>query len=224
MPDPVVDPNNPNPNPEPNNPDPNPNPNPEPNPNPAEPQPVDLGFTQEQLQEEYDKNEGKLSDETLKALKAKLPEAMVDNYMEGLAAIRDKNETAAKAEAKVLYDAVGGRDGFNDLNEWIGDNLTEEEVTELQGVLDNKSIPQNIKALALKDVHTRMKEAVGVDPNLLEGEGGGTVDPEKGPITQAEYFELRQDKRYIEGSAFQKQVDARRMAHPEFRTLYGLDQ
>lgn len=141
--------------------------------------------------------DGKLSDETYKALEAKgLSKAMVDQYIDGQKAIIS-TLTSAAAEP------FGSTDKFNDAADWAAENLSEDEVKALDVQLTSMN-PAIVKqgAAALQEKYAANAD---ITPDVtIQGQGA----PQSGSSfkSSAEMQAAMSDPRYKTDEAYRKEV------------------
>lgn len=159
------------------------------------------GLDLKALAEEYSTNNGKLTDETLKALAEKgISTDVVKTYA-----------TAAQAQARELTKGVvevaGGEAQLKQVYEWAQATLPPSEIEAYNAVVQTGNMDA-IK-LAFMGVMSRYNSANPEEPELLSGSGRTTDEPvftSKAQITAA-----MRDPRYQTDEAYRQQV-ARRMA------------
>ena len=154
------------------------------------------GFDYAELQKEYDEN-GDITKETREKLNAiGLTDEFIDDFIAGKKAQYEQQMQAATEE---LAKSIGGKEQFDTVIKWAADNLTKEEIEELnsiKGMTAAKMVLQGLKA--------RMEEKEGVLPTFVQGKGqAADVDYFK---SQAEMFAAIRDPRYNSDPAYQEQV------------------
>lgn len=131
-----------------------------------------------------------------------------------LAAIEVRDQVAK------AYAVVGGKEEYQAMIAWAGDNLTDAE----KKGFDN-SLKTGMGELAIEGLHARFKNSNPSDrpaPRRIEGDGGGNV----GIRPYATAAELFRDRAYLQTSAGQrdlaaKQMHQKRMALTPDSTIYG---
>lgn len=168
-------------------------------PNPEQ-KPTGVDFTA--LAKEAASNGGKLKDETRAALKEQGADlSVVDTFLGGL---------KAKADSIVadITKAAGGADKLTDIYEWARANLTQEEISAYDSVLDAGN-PEASK-LAFAGLLSKYTAANGQDPNLVRAEGGSNTSGVKPFASQQEMVAAMKDPRYKNGDpAYHKEVQQR---------------
>lgn len=161
---------------------------------------ADLDF--DALTKEFREN-GKLSEESYKALEAKgISRSVVDAYVEGQKALA--NQLRARVAA-----SVGGEETLNAVLEWAGGVLTEAEIEAYDNVL--ASGDENAIRLAVMGLHARYAAEHGQEPSLVGG-GGNTGGPTVRPFnSNEEIVAAMSDPKYDSDPSYREEV-ARRLA------------
>nr|BAR25299.1 scaffolding protein [uncultured Mediterranean phage uvMED]BAR25344.1 scaffolding protein [uncultured Mediterranean phage uvMED] len=149
----------------------------------------------EQLQNEFAEN-GKLNDDSLAKLKSVgISEDIVQGYIEGQQAVAKQIESDIKSVA-------GGIDGYTDMITWAKENLSADEVSAYNRVVNGRDIEAT--KLAVAGLKSRMNN--DAEPNLIRG---------KAPTSQstfesmAQITEAMKDPKYAKDPAFRKEVKAK---------------
>jgi len=149
----------------------------------------------EQLQNEFAEN-GKLNDNSLAKLKSVgISEDIVKGYIEGQQAVAKQIESDIKSVA-------GGNDGYTDMITWAKENLSADEVSAYNRVVNGRDIEAT--KLAVAGLKSRMGS--DAEPNLIRG---------KAPTSQSQFDSMAQitdamkDPRYAKDSAFRNEVKAK---------------
>ena len=123
----------------------------------------------------------------------------VDAYARGQQALA----TAQEAE---ITNSVGGKENYDAMIEWAGNNLPADEINSFDKVV-NESSPDAIK-LAVKGLYARyMSEAGGQPVNIRQGQtSGAAVQPFQ---SNAQVVEAMKDKRYENDPAYREDVERR---------------
>tara|TARA_Y100001938_G_scaffold68559_2_gene95139 strand:- start:3223 stop:4008 length:786 start_codon:yes stop_codon:yes gene_type:complete len=142
---------------------------------------------------------GELSSESLSALEtAGFPREVVDQYVAGVKALAAQQETE-------MFSAVGGREGYDALTEWAGQNLSEAEINAYDAVMAGGD-PNQIQ-MTIQGLHARYQQATG-RPTLITGDTG-----QQGASTAfrswSEVTEAMRDRRYQTDSAYRQDVTNR---------------
>lgn len=128
------------------------------------------------MNEHFVQNNGTLTDEMYDTLnKAGLNRSVVDQYLDGV-----RNASGVEQEAPVLNDQevaevhsiAGGKDGYEQLMNWAGNNLSPDDSKNFDEIIDlgNKAA---IK-FAVKALMGQYEDAVGRDSDLITGKKSST--------------------------------------------------
>lgn len=150
------------------------------------------GFDYAQLQEEYNMS-GEISRETrVKLTEVGITDEILDNYIEGQKAKVEK-------ELDSISECIGGREQFNNVIKWAGENLEQAEIESINAVRD-----VNVMKIILKDLKERMEDKEGITPEYTKGEGGKP----KADIfeSQAQMMEAIRDKKYQKDTAYRQKI------------------
>ena len=159
------------------------------------------GFDYVELQKEYDEK-GEISKETrAKLAEVGITDEVLDNYIEGQKAI-------VQQEYDKLSECIGGREVFDTVIKWAGENLDPDEIASINTVRD-----KNVLKIILKDLKSRMEEKEGVTPEYQKGEG---AKPTKDIYrSQAEMFEDIMNPKYKKDEAYRQDVQKKIAASRE---------
>jgi hypothetical protein len=143
--------------------------------------------------EEFAKN-GKLSDESYKALEAKgISKDVVDAY---------QRSVQAQDPQKIL-ESIGGKEQFEAISQWSVTHLSAEERSAYNSALAAGGLGAE---LALKDLKARMDSTLGVDPSQHIS---GKSAPASGKFqSAAEIVKAMSDPRYQYDEAYRSKVAA----------------
>jgi len=174
------------------------------NPAPASEQAVTDGLTRAGLniadfQAEYDKNGGKLSDDSY----AKLQQAgysrdFVNDYIRG-------QEALAEKQAEEVFKEVGGAKEFAKVTAWAKANLPRAELDAFNRVID--TAPVDALRFAVLGLHSKYVAANGREPRLINGSEPGNATA--GFASRHEMVEAMRDPRYKKDEAYRAQVTQR---------------
>ena len=160
----------------------------------------DVGLDYNKYANEYSEKGG-LSPESYTELQGKgMSTEMVDSWIQGQEAINDQlTETA--------YSSVGGQKNYQDIVQWAGDNLPQNEVDSFNRALESTNTQDSL--FAIKSLNAQYQMANGSTPNLIQGTTGTSSS---GSFTSlAQMSEAMQDPKYQTDSAFREEV-AKRIA------------
>jgi hypothetical protein len=140
---------------------------------------------------------GSLSAESYERLqKAGYPKDFVDQYISGQQAL------ATQAQQEV-FKVVGGEQNFKSMVEWATSNMSAEEISAYNSVIDSGNTGQI--RLAVAGVHARYEAARGKEPSLLQGEGRAAAG--EAYESTAQLTAAMRDPRYQTDPAYRKQVE-----------------
>lgn len=159
----------------------------------------DAGLDMTALQSEF-AEKGELADESYEALaKAGIPKEMVDAYIAG-------QEAKAAEVEKDLLGPVGGKEAYQEMVEWAGENLSEADIDAFNSVLDTGDA--NAMKLAVKDLHSKFTEANGADP-ARQVTGKGTASTVGVYESTQDLMKDMQSPEYAKNPAFRAKVEAK---------------
>jgi hypothetical protein len=120
---------------------------------------------------------------------------MVDSWIQGQEAISDKlTETA--------YDSVGGEKNYQDLVQWAGDSLPQNEIDSFNRALESSNKQDSL--FAIKSLNAQYQLANGSSPNLIQGTTGTSSS---GSFTSlAQMTEAMKDPKYQTDPVFREEV------------------
>lgn len=145
--------------------------------------------------EEYSK-EGALSDDSFTELQNMgYPRAMVETYIQGLAA-------AQTADADAVMDVAGGTEGYNELTDWARNNMPNNEL-ELYNQMVSGST-DNAK-MAVEWLMSKREAAGDVEPNLISGRASAAAKDDF--KSTAQVVAAMKDERYRSDPAFRREVE-----------------
>jgi hypothetical protein len=147
---------------------------------------------------EFFENDGVISEETYKNLaEVGLPKELVDSYAAGQQALQQSEEGNIKSVADGNWDQMA---------EWAANNLSPEEVTTFDDIIQNGSIEQ--AKLATKGLYAQFKAENGVSPKLVQGAvNGSSTMPFK---SNQELARAMSDPRYKSGDkSYHEEIDRR---------------
>lgn len=171
---------------------------------------ADAGLDFDALTKEY-AEKGELSKDTLAKLEAKgIPQATVSAYVEGQKAVAEQRNAR-------LMDTVGGKEGFEAINQWATANLSAEELQAANAALAGSE--QQAK-LVLEGIKSRYQAAVGTDGSRVTGSTVPQVSGVKAYASNAEIVSAMNDPRYGKDPAYRASVEQRLAATNLFSMRY----
>jgi hypothetical protein len=151
----------------------------------------------------WNESQSEYSEETLKALGEMDAKEIAQMYLE----YRHANETQDAPEispeiVSSLQDIAGGEEAYNQMINWAGQNLSKEEITMFDNVIE-RGDPQSC-FFAIQSLTNRFQDAVGKDGNVLTG----YAPQESADVfrSQAEVVAAMQDPRYDKDPAYRNDV------------------
>ena len=111
-------------------------------------------------------------------------------------------EVLTEAQAKQLFEMVGGEKAYQSMISWAGQNLTKQEIEMYDSVM-GKGDPNAI-FFAVQALNSRYVDAVGNDGQLLTGRG--VNDSVAAFRSQAELVQAMSDPRYDSDPAYRQDV------------------
>jgi hypothetical protein len=151
---------------------------------------------------EYRTNNGLSDDSYSKLQQMGLSKGVVDAYIEGQKAVADR-------QAEAIYNSVGGRDQFQQVIEWAGQNLPVEEQEAFNGIMSSGD--PKAATFAIRNLAARWS-AEGRTPTRIEGKASAV---QVGFRSQNEMVAALTDPRYGVDPAYRQEV-ARKMAISQF--------
>ena len=150
------------------------------------------GLDMESLQNEFN-DKGELTEESLLKLeKVGISKDIVDSYIQGQQAVAQKIETDIKSIA-------GGNDGYSDMIAWAKENLSADEVSAYNRVVNGRDI--DATKMAVQGLKARM--GGNAEPNLVRGKAAISQSQFD---SQAQITEAMKDPRYAKDPAYRDEV------------------
>ena len=160
----------------------------------------------------YQENNGTITEEHYKQLEATgLTRNVIDSYLAGLKPQEGTEQAAADPSFPEYEDIVGiagGEDKYMEMLQWMDGNVSKEELQEFDKVVDaeKRNIPK--VTLAVQEMFTRYKNAMGVEPRLISGRTSSSPNTRVFK-SNAEVVAAMRDPRYKTDIAFQHEVQRR---------------
>ena len=157
------------------------------------------------VNDEYEKNNGKLSNETMEEFEKMSSKELVEAFFR----YQDTVEKADAPQGVELTDAqvnevqnfVGGAEKYQELVSWAADNFSEEEITAFDSVVETGNIPAI--RLALQALQYRYQDNVGYEGEMIQGKAAQSRDAFR---SQAELVRAMSDPRYDNDPAYRSEV------------------
>jgi hypothetical protein len=159
----------------------------------------------------YQENNGTISEEHYKELESTgLTRNVIDSYLAGLKPQEGTQQAADPSfpEYEDIVGIAGGEDKYMEMLQWMNGNISKEELQEFDKVVDaeKRNIPK--VTLAVQEMFTRYKNAMGVEPRLISGRTSASPNT-KVFRSNAEVVAAMRDPRYKTDIAFQHEVQRR---------------
>jgi len=143
---------------------------------------------------------GELSPESYEKLQKdyKLPKSTIDNYIAGVRAQQEAMTTK-------VFESVGGKDNYEAMAQWAGENLSPEEINAYnEATASGDAAKIN---LAVSGLYQKFTSSEGRPGSRIRGNGGNSnVTPFR---SSQEVVAAMQDKRYANDPAYRKEVEDR---------------
>lgn len=144
----------------------------------------------------------KYDDATLQQLSKSDPTELAKMYLD----YRSKAENnvqaqMTEADATNLKNAVGGEEKYNEMISWAGQNMTEQEISLYDSIMDRGD--PAAAYFAVQALSYRYQDANGFEGNLVQGKSPSTSP---GFRSQAELVQAMSDPRYDNDPAYRQDV------------------
>ena len=158
--------------------------------------------------DEYYKNDGKLSADTLQKFQSMSSQDLVNAYLEVTKSpdwqAAPPSEVADVSEAQInqVKNTVGGEQAYTNLVQWAGTNLDSQSIQAFDQIISTGSIDA-IK-FAVQGLKSQYDAANGVEGTMLQGKAA----PNRGDVfrSQAELVAAMNDRRYDNDPAYRQDV------------------
>jgi hypothetical protein len=147
-----------------------------------------------------------VSDELINQLNEQTPEDLTQMYMEYRQQVEEsKPPTMTSEDVEGLKGLVGGDEGYNNLISWAAENLSEQDISMYDAVMD-KGDPLAC-FFAVQALSYRYQDTQPVDGQMLTGKPA--VDRVNAFRSQAELVAAQADPRYDNDPAYRQDVYAK---------------
>ena len=157
------------------------------------------------VNDEYEKNDGKVTEETLEELGKMSSRELAEAFFRFQDTVEQSEAPQgvelSDSEIQSVQDFVGGTDKYQELVSWAGENFSEEEITAFDSVVETGNIPA-IK-LALQALQYRYQDNMGVEGNMIQGKPAASREIFR---SQAELVRAMSDPRYDQDPAYRMEV------------------
>lgn len=158
--------------------------------------------------DEYYKNDGKLSPETLQKFEGMSSQDLVSAYLEVTKSpdwqSQPPSEVADISESQInaVKNSAGGDAAYTSMMKWAGANLDEQSITAFDQIVNTGSI--DAINFAVKGLKSQYDAANGVEGTMVQGKAA----PNKGDVfrSQAELVSAMNDRRYDSDPAYRQDV------------------
>ena len=172
------------------------------------------GIDPYEMDKHFNENDGTLSEDMYSKLEsAGFNKSIVDSFIAGKKAESGITETQTaeveerftEREIRDIQNSVGGESEYQNLVEWVGKNLPENEIKAFDNLLDTGNTSQ-IK-LAVQGMNAQYQEANGYEGRMLQGKPSRT----SGDVyrSQAQLVKAMSDSRYDNDPAYRADVIAK---------------
>jgi hypothetical protein len=158
-----------------------------------------------QVNDEYAKNGGQLSEETMEEFSKMSSKELVEAYFRYQNTLEQPTTTQgvelSDAEINQVQNFVGGAEKYQELVSWAGENFSEEEITAFDSVVETGNIPA-IK-LAIQALQYRYNDNMGYEGNMIQGKPAQSREVFR---SQAELVRAMSDPRYDQDPAYRMEI------------------
>lgn len=147
--------------------------------------------------------DGKVSDETIQQLQKQSPEDLAQTYLEYRKSVEDAGPVPMSDEQVTeLKGVVGGDEQYDQLMQWAGQNLDEQQINLYDQVME-KGDPASCY-FAVQALRMQYQDSTGIDPDVITGTAPRNVF--QGFRSQAELVRAIEDPRYDSDPAYRNDV------------------
>ena len=157
------------------------------------------------LDEIWEQSQSEYKEETLEKLRGMDPTELANMYLEYRDQVsKQAPQPRAMPEQVVtqLKGIVGGDANYKNMTTWASTNLSKEEISMFDQVMDSGD--PNAAFFAINSLAQRYQDAVGFDGKMLTGKA--STSSKAGFRSQAEMIEAMQDPRYDRDPAYRQEV------------------
>lgn len=157
------------------------------------------------LDDIWEQSQSEYKEETLEKLRGMDPTELANMYLEY------RNEASKQAPqprqmsdqvVNQLKGIVGGDANYKNMTTWASSNISKEEVSMFDQVMDSGD--PNAAYFAINSLAQRYQDAVGFDGKMLTGKASSSS--KAGFRSQAEMIEAMQDPRYDRDPAYRQEI------------------
>jgi len=150
----------------------------------------------------YEESKGEFSDETLKEISNAKPEDLAKMYLDYRYNNSTEKQVLSEQDTSSLKNSVGGEETYSQMIKWAVDNLSEQEISMYDSIMDAGNAAAAY--FAMQALSYRFNDSVGVEGKLLQGKAPSNSS--KGFKSQAEVVAAMQDPRYDRDPAYRQEV------------------
>ena len=157
------------------------------------------------LDEIWEQSQSEYKEETLEKLRGMDPTELANMYLEYRNQVSKQAPQPRQMSDQVvnqLKGIVGGDANYKNMTTWAASNLSQEEVSMFDQVMDSGD--PNAAFFAINSLAQRYQDAVGFDGKMLTGKASSNSKP--GFRSQAEVIEAMQDPRYDRDPAYRQEI------------------
>ena len=177
----------------------------------SEPEPTSLSDNANIItsaSDEYYKNDGKLSPETLQKFQSMSSQDLVNAYLEVTKSpdwqAQPPSEVADISDAQInqVKNAAGGDAAYQNMIQWAGTNLDAQSIQAFDQIINTGSL--DAINFAVKGLKSQYDAANGVEGTMVQGKAA----PNRGDVfrSQAELVAAMSDRRYDNDPAYRQDV------------------
>ena len=177
----------------------------------SEPEPTSLSDNANIItsaSDEYYKNDGKLSPETLQKFQSMSSQDLVNAYLEVTKSpdwqAQPPSEVADISDAQInqVKNAAGGDAAYQNMIQWAGTNLDPQSIQAFDQIINTGSL--DAINFAVKGLKSQYDAANGVEGTMVQGKAA----PNRGDVfrSQAELVAAMSDRRYDNDPAYRQDV------------------
>ena len=157
------------------------------------------------LDEIWEQSQSEYKQETLDKLRGMDPTELANMYLEyrnEVSKQAPKQQQMSEEVVTQLKNIVGGDANYQNMTTWASSNLSKEEISMFDKVMDSGD--PNAAFFAINSLAQRYQDAVGFDGKMLTGKA--STSSKAGFRSQAEMIEAMQDPRYDRDPAYRQEV------------------
>jgi len=150
----------------------------------------------------YEESKGEFSEETLKEISNAKPEELAKMYLDYRYNNTTEKEVLSEQDATSLKNSVGGDEAYTQMMQWANDNLSEQEISMYDSVMETGNAGSAY--FAMQALSYRFNDSVGVEGKLLQGKA--PANSSRGFKSQAEVVAAMSDPRYDRDPAYRQEI------------------